>query len=184
MCGGAVRACTQQSWRDEIVSSIDVSPTAELTPSPDRVGIYKTLRYLSLLVAVIAIGITSYMTYNKLSGQSLPCTNEGLINCSVVESSAYASILGVPTAAWGLAAHLIIAAIVLLDTRVAFLRENSVLLLFGITLFGVLYHSYLLYVSFSVLRALCPWCIAAAACMLVQLVISGMRLRKAIQIAG
>ncbi|MCA9903628.1 MAG: vitamin K epoxide reductase family protein [Anaerolineae bacterium] len=138
------------------------------------------LRRISLLLAVVGILITGYMTYNKLSGQVLPCTNEGIINCSVVENSAWAYVLGVPTAAWGLLAHLTIAAILLFDNRIGFLRDYSVILLFGLVLFGVLYHTYLVYVSLTILQALCPWCLAAATVMICQLIVTGIRLRRAL----
>ena len=146
--------------------------------SLDRRG--QLLRSLSLLLVGVGLAVTGYMTYNKLSGQTLPCTNEGLINCAVVENSAWASVLGVPTATWGLLAHLTIGALLLFDRRVGFLREYGLLMLFGLTLFGTLYHSYLIYVSFSILQALCPWCLAAAAVMLAQLIVTGIRLRRSI----
>ncbi len=162
------------------MSTLDAShapSSAEIQPV-DRRG--QLLRTLSLLLVVVGLAITGYMTYNKLSGQTLPCTNEGLINCAVVENSAWASVLGVPTATWGLLAHLTIGALLLFDRRIGFLREYGLLALFGLTLFGTLYHSYLLYVSFTILEALCPWCMAAAAVMLCQLIITGVRLRRSL----
>lgn len=158
------------------MSTLNATQSDVQVSSQDARGVL--LRRISLLLAVAGILITGYMTYNKLSGQVLPCTNEGIVNCSVVENSAWAYVLGVPTATWGLLAHLAIAAILLLDQRVAFLREYSVIILFGIVLFGMLYHTYLIYVSLTILRAICPWCMAAATIMLLQLIVTGIRLRR------
>ncbi|MCC6615247.1 MAG: vitamin K epoxide reductase family protein [Anaerolineae bacterium] len=158
------------------MSTLNASQSDAQVSANDARG--SLLRRISLLLAVVGILITGYMTYNKLSGQVLPCTNEGIVNCSVVENSAWAYVLGVPTATWGLLAHLTILAILLFDQRIAFLRDYSVILLFGIVLFGMLYHTYLIYVSLTILQAICPWCMAAAAIMLLQLIVTGIRLRR------
>jgi uncharacterized membrane protein len=154
-----------------------------VTSVPARDAKERLLWTISLILALVAIGVTGYMTYNKLAGQTLPCTNEGLINCAVVENSAWASILGVPTATWGLMAHLGILSVLLMSLRVPFFQQNGILMLFGIALFGTLYHAYLLYVSFTILQALCPWCIAAAIIMVCQLIVTGIRLRRSMYAA-
>ena len=159
-----------------MVSTLNAAQIDVQISAQDARGVL--LRRISLLLVVAGVVITGYMTYTKLSGQVLPCTNEGIINCSVVENSAWAYVLGVPTAVWGLLAHLTIGAVLLLDQRIAFLREYSVIMLFGIILFGMLYHTYLIYVSLSILQAICPWCLAAATIMLMQLIVTGIRLRR------
>jgi uncharacterized membrane protein len=152
--------------------------------STQNAGFRIPLRALQFALVVIALCITGYMTYNKFAGQALPCSNTGPVNCEVVENSAWAYILGIPTATWGMAAHLLILAVLVLETRNAFFGTNGVLILFGITLFGVLYHSYLLfYVSIYLLGSLCPWCIAAAICMLLQFIITSIRLRQSTAVA-
>jgi uncharacterized membrane protein len=162
------------------LSSINATQATSVE-APTRDAKERLLWTISFILVLIAVAITGYMTYNKLAGQTLPCTNEGYINCAVVESSAWASILGVPTATWGLVAHLGIGAVLLLSLRQSFFQNYGILIVFGIALFGVLYHGYLLYVSFSVLRAFCTWCVAAAAVMLAQLVVTGIRLRRSVR---
>lgn len=158
-----------------------MASTAEVnrTPAAEPTGFRFTLRHLGLLLVVAGLIITGYMTYNKLAGIPLQCTETGLISCSKVESSAWATVMGIPTALLGFIAHLFIGAIILLEPRSAFFKEYGVLLLVGITLFGVLYHAYLtFYVSMTVLKALCPYCLAAGTVMLFQFVVSGVRLRR------
>jgi uncharacterized membrane protein len=154
--------------------------TVDTTPAP-RTGFRFSLLTLSWIIEIIGTGITGYMTYAKLFGQVLPCTNEGFVNCTVVESSAWAWIIGIPTAAWGLFSHVIIITLLLLAMRNAFMKQNGVLLVFGVTLFAALYHTYLTYVSVTILRALCPWCLAAATCMYLQLIVTGIRMRNTLR---
>lgn len=138
-----------------------------------------TLRHLGLLLVVAGLLITGYMTYNKLAGVPLECAETGLMSCSKVESSAWSTVLGVPTALLGFITHLVIGAIILLEPRSTFFKEYGVLMLVGITLFGVLYHAYLtFYVSMIALKAFCPYCLTAAAVMLLQFIVSGVRLRR------
>lgn len=152
---------------------------AKRTSAAEPTGYRFTLRHLSLLLVVAGLLITGYMAYNKLAGIPLQCTETGLISCSKVESSAWATILGIPTALLGFIVHLTLGAVILLEPRSAFLKEYGVLILVGITLFGVLYHAYLtFYVSMTVLKALCPYCLAAGAVMLLQFIVSSVRLRR------
>lgn len=156
------------------MATVDTSPAS---PRP-QTGFRLSLLTFSWILEIIAVGITGYMTYAKLFGAPLPCTNEGIVNCAVVESSAWSWILGIPTATWGLFAHVIIISLLLLATFHPFFKQNGVLLIFGVALFAALYHSYLIYISFFVLRAVCPWCLGAATCMYLQLITTGLRLRQ------
>ena len=152
--------------------------TMDLPPGQTRTRI--PLRLISALLAVVYIAITSYMTWTKIANVPLECNNEGFINCAVVENSAWAYILGIPTSAWGLAAHLTIAAVLLMESRIAFFQRYGVYFIFGIALFSVMYHAYLVYISINVLRALCPWYLAAATTMTLQLITTSFRLRSAL----
>jgi uncharacterized membrane protein len=156
--------------------------TLETTPSPaPRVGARFSLLGLAWLIEIVALGITGYMTYTKLFGEALPCAANSVFNCAVAENSAWAWIIGIPTSAWGLFAHIIIVALLLLAMRVAFFQRYGVLLVFGVALFGALYHTYLIYIQVAVLRALCSWCLAAATCMYLQLIVTGFRLRNTLK---
>lgn len=66
----------------------------------------------------------------------------------------------------------------LFETRNAFLAENGLLLVFGISLAGVLYSAYLTYVEIAVLHAICPFCVLSAVVLLALLGLSSFRLRQ------
>ncbi len=136
------------------------------------------IRTIQLLLVVAGLIVTGYMSYNKLAGIPLQCSDDGLINCSVVENSAWSRVAGIPTAFLGFIAHVMLGAVLLLETRVGFFRSYGVLLLFGIAVFGVMYHAYLTYVSLAILKAVCLYCLTAAVIMIFQLIASSVRLKR------
>jgi uncharacterized membrane protein len=158
-----------------------INPTQSTATPAARTGFRISSNTITLALCVIAFFITGYLTYTKWAGVQTECLAGGMFNCEVVLNSAWSSILGIPTSLYGFVAHVIIAGIVLLSMRnVEFFVNNKALLLFGFTLFFAIYHTYLIYVSFFILRALCPWCLAAATIMYIHLIMSGFRLREAL----
>lgn len=148
-------------------------------PQDDAEREHSTLRTVQILLVVIGLVITGYMSYNKLSGIPLQCSETGLINCSVVENSAWSRVAGIPTALLGFIAHAMLGTVWLLESRgIAPFKQYGVLMLFGIALFSVMYHAYLTYVSVNILKALCPYCLAAATTMVFQLGVCSVRLKR------
>lgn len=147
----------------------------------ERQGI--TLRHVSLVLAVIALLITGYLSYTKLTNTELLCVESDAISCDSVNSSAYAYFprgSGIPVAYLGFACWVVIGAILLLETRIGILREYGVTLVFGLALFGFIFHSYLTYTSITYVGALCPWCLAAHAIMTLLLIVTGIRLYRSL----
>src|SRR5690606_6362223 len=158
-----------------MASTANVKSTSTVEPASQRF----TLRRIGLLLVVLGLLITGYMTYNKLAGIPLQCAEVGMINCAVVENSAWSRVMGIPTAMLGFIAHLMVGTVLALETRNSFFREYAPLMLTGITLFALLYHCYLtFYVALTVLKALCPYCLAAHTVMAIQFVVSVIRLRR------
>jgi uncharacterized membrane protein len=151
--------------------------------TPPATGVRFRFYHASLLLLVAGLLVTGYMSYAKLAEQPLVCADTGIIDCATVESSAWAYFMGIPTAIWGFSAHVLIGILLLLETRLDFFKQNAPLLLFGVTLFGVIYHSYLIYISLFVLVAICPWCVTAASIMLGQFIITIARIRVALAAA-
>jgi uncharacterized membrane protein len=143
-----------------------------------------TLRILSFVFMTIGLCVAGYLTYAKLTSQSMICIeNSSIFNCSLVESSPYARVLGVPTALWGLAVYSVILALLILETRVAFLREYGLLILFGIVLFAFAYHCYLTLTAIFTIRSLCPWCLTAHTMVTLLLIVTGIRLWRSLKAA-
>ncbi len=118
-----------------------------------------------LALSVIGIGLTTYLSWTDSVGGALKGCAVGS-GCDVVLSSRWATLLGVPTANWGLLAYLTLAG-------TAFIRraEWQWPLAWTLAFFGVAYSAYLTTVSLTILGAACPYCLTSLALMTVTFVL-------------
>ncbi|HLE73407.1 MAG TPA: vitamin K epoxide reductase family protein [Anaerolineales bacterium] len=135
-----------------------------------------------VLVGLSLIGLVDsiYLTYVKLVSSGLCVAGEG---CEIVNSSIYSQINGIPVAALGAVAYASMLVVLLLEDRVNFIEFNSPLIVFGMSLFGVLYSAYLTYLEIYVIRAICPFCVLSAVVLSIMLVLSGVRLQRSLKTA-
>ena len=108
-----------------------------------------------LALSVIGILLTGYLSWTTLSGATPQgCSAGG--GCDVVLSSRWATLLGLPTALWGLFAYIALAAI-------AFVRraDKQWSYAWTVALLGVCYSVYLTVVSLTILEATCPYCLTS-----------------------
>jgi uncharacterized membrane protein len=132
------------------------------------------LRRTAMIVAGIGLLDALYLSYVKIINSQVYCgTSE---QCDIVNNSSYSEIGGIPIAYLGLGAYLVILALLLLERRSPFWKENSPLALFGISLAGVIYSAYLTYIEIAVLHAICPYCVVSAIAMLFLFIIAIFRL--------
>jgi len=58
----------------------------------------------SLGLSVLAVGLTTYLTVTHYTDPTaLACPDSGVINCTLVTTSSWSVLFGVPVAVWGLA---------------------------------------------------------------------------------
>ena len=133
-----------------------MAPSTKHTEGP-------TLRVVLGVLAAAGILISAYLTWTHFAGIAPVCTG-GSGGCETVQSSRYATILGVPVSALGLVGY----AGLLLSTVVW--GEIGVYVGFLISLVGTLFSSYLTYIEVFVIHALCQWCLASAAIMVAALI--------------
>jgi uncharacterized membrane protein len=126
-------------------------------------------RFLAVL-ALIGTAIAAYLTYIHYAGIEPACTTGG---CEKVQSSDYAEVVGVPVALLGLVGYLSI----LGSLRVP--GEAGRAATAGLTLIGVGYSLYLTYLELFEIDAICQWCVASAALMVVLAAASTGRLLRA-----
>lgn len=117
------------------------------------------VRRFQALLVVIGLVVVSYLSYLKLAEAPAVCVETGPFNCNVVLNSQYSELAGIPIAYLGFAVYAAIGVILVLETRVDFLRQWGLLLTFGVGLFAWLFSMWLVYVQFALLEALCPWCL-------------------------
>lgn len=129
------------------------------------------VRIPSIVLAVLGIIDSSYLTWIKLSHNEAQCIR-GVGDCFTVNTSPYASFHGIPVAMIGLGGYLLILAVLLLQSRGGFWEENGKPAVFGLTLFGTLFSAYLTYLEIAVIRAICPFCVVSAIIMLLLFALS------------
>ncbi len=136
------------------------------------------LRILSIVLCLIGIGISGYLTYTKITNVEQVCISGGSFNCELVQNTVYSRILGVPVQFVGLAGYIAIFGVLLLEKRLP--GKSSIYLVAGMTLFGFMFSAYLTAIEAFVIHAWCMWCLGSAITMTALFIVSGLRLWKAI----
>jgi uncharacterized membrane protein len=137
-----------------------------------------TLWHLSLILVLIGIGISGYLSYVKLTDVPMVCAGGGVFSCETVQNSAYSRLFGIPIAWLGLGVYLLLAALLFLEPRVAFLQVYGRIIIFGIALFAWIYSMFLVHIQFNVLQALCMWCLAHELNFTIFFAVTCLRLRN------
>jgi uncharacterized membrane protein len=113
--------------------------------------------WIVFALAAAGVVIAGYLTVTKLMGGNAAfCTAGG--GCDAVQSSRYATMLGVPTALWGALAYTAIAGL-----AVAGLNAQRWQAAFALAAGAVGFSAYLTWISASVIHAFCPYCLASGA---------------------
>jgi len=132
------------------------------------------IKIASIGLAFVGFVDSVYLTYVKYTGQYSLCGTIG--DCESVNSSKYSEIAGIPIALLGAGAYLLIVFLILIEYRSSFWKEYTPILVFGLSLLGVLYSIYLTYLEIAVLKAICPYCALSAVILVVLFVLSSVRL--------
>lgn len=117
---------------------------------------------------VIGLAIATYLSVVELGGGVPVCGP--LKGCETVALSEYSRIGGVPVAVYGVGLSLI-----LLTLAIAWWRTNLYGLLlahYGLSLAGVIFEVYFLYLQVAVIRAVCVWCTTYGLSLILRFVIA------------
>jgi uncharacterized membrane protein/glutaredoxin len=114
-------------------------------------------------IAFIGMGLAAYLTASAWSGQAVAGCTAGSA-CDVVLSSRWSKLFGLPTAFWGFLAYTSLAGI-------AWIKRSDIhwKIAWVVSLFGVLYSIYLTSISFTELKATCPYCLTSLVLMIALL---------------
>lgn len=137
----------------------------------------KKITWVSFILALIGIMDSIYLFIYKLSNNNAMCLGNG--DCATVNASRYSEIYGIPVSLLGILAYLAILILIIFEVRNIFTKENSNLLVFGISLVGVIFSAYLTYIEYFVIFAVCPFCILSAVVITLLFIISIYKLFKA-----
>ena len=128
----------------------------------------RRLRVAAIVLALIGLGIASYLTYVHYEGIHPVCGLGG--NCEKVQSSEWSKLAGIPVAVLGLIGYAVILVSLLVPGEEA-LIAGALTALVG---FG--FSAYLTYRELFTIDAICPWCVASAVVMTLLAVITMTRL--------
>ncbi len=131
---------------------IGQSPTAARPRS-------SAILYWSLaIVALLGLADATFLTVAHLTGDDAVCGTA--IGCSTVLGSAYATIRGIPTAAFGAVAYFTVFSLAILAAFGYGGMRRFLVIVVGLMFAASLYF---LYLQAFVLHAFCPFCLFSAA---------------------
>ena len=124
-----------------------------------------------LILAVldlIGFAIASYLSITELGGGLPQCGP--LRGCETVALSPYSRIDGIPVAVFG-----VVLSLLLLTLALTWWRSNRYGLLlahYGLSLAGVLFEAYFLYLQVFVIGAVCVWCTSYGLSLVLRFVVA------------
>jgi uncharacterized membrane protein len=132
---------------------------------------------LAALVALAGLFVALYLTLFKLGYiGTLSCA---VGSCEVVQTSKWATFLGYPVAAWGVAYYLGVLAVCLAGLRADLVDDQRVSkLLVLMTGIGVVFSLWLTYLELFVIDAICMWCVVSAVLAAILFVLALLDLRE------
>ena len=145
--------------------------TALLGASARETSTERRLRIAIAVLAVIGLGIASYLTYVHYTGLKVLCLSSG--GCETVQSSQYAKLAGIPVPVLGLIGYVSILG------SLAVRGDAGRMAGFGLALVGFLFSLYLTYRELFTINAICQWCVGSAVVMTLLAVLTAWRLLQA-----
>jgi uncharacterized membrane protein len=128
----------------------------------------RTLRGVAAAIALIGIGVATYITIAD-SGGGHPLCVAGGSGCQTVANSSYSHLFGVNVAVFGIVGYVLLFAAAVTAGDLG--RFAGLLL----ALVGFGFSAYLTYLELFTIDAICQWCVASAILMTVLLVIDVVR---------
>jgi uncharacterized membrane protein len=128
----------------------------------------RRLRLAAIVLALVGLGIASYLTYVHYEDIHPVCGLGG--DCVKVQTSEWSKLAGIPVAVLGLVAY----ATILVSL---FVPGEEALIAGALTaLVGFGFSAYLTYRELFTIDAICPWCVASAIVMTVLAIVTTTRL--------
>jgi uncharacterized membrane protein len=133
-------------------------------------------RMLVALVALAGVFVALYLTLYKLGYiGTLACA---VGSCETVQTSKWATFLGFPVGAWGVAYYVFVLALAIVGLTGRFAESRGISqILVGVTAFGMLFSLWLTYLELFVIHAICQWCVISAILATILFVLSWLDLR-------
>ena len=118
----------------------------------------ETLRRISAVVALIGIGVATYIAIAD-SGGGAPVCLAGGGGCETVANSTYSHLLGINVAVLGIGGYVLLLGAALMRGDAARFAG------FAMSLVGFGFSAYLTYLELFDIDAICQWCVSSAVLM-------------------
>lgn len=128
-----------------------------------------TLRRIIAFIAVLGIGVATYITIAD-SGGGAPACLAGGGGCETVAASSYSHIGGVNIAVFGIVGY------ILLLISAFFANDAARFGGFAVALGGFGFSVYLTYLEIFKIEAICQWCVSSAVLMTILFLLNATRL--------
>ena len=136
----------------------------------------KRLSQLTIALVILGLLVSIYMTIFKITSNENMCI--GSKDCSIVNASRYSEVNNIPVAVIGVVGYSTLLAILLLERRPGFIKQNGTLLFFALSAIGFFFTLYLIFVEIVLIKAYCPFCITSQVAMTFIFILSVIRLVK------
>jgi len=129
----------------------------------------KKLASISLLLILIGMSITGYLSYIHYSGNEATCPLQPSLDCNAVLNSSYSTAVGIPVAVLGFATYLILLVCLLIHEQKESKQNDRILL--TLPAFGVMAAGFYTTLMLFRLGAICIWCEGSHLIMLILFVL-------------
>jgi uncharacterized membrane protein len=112
------------------------------------------------LLAVVGVCIALYLTLYKVGVIGVLSCSIG--SCETVNTSKWSMLLGIPIAAWGLGAYVVLLLLAMVGSGDA--HESNVTIsriIVALAGWSVLFSAWLTYLELFVIHAICIWCLSS-----------------------
>lgn len=129
------------------------------------------------ILAFAGIGVAVYLTLYKAGMiAALACS---IGSCETVQTSRYATMLGLPVAAWGVAYYVALFGVAFVGTTATYETSPAVsTALLILTGWGTLFSVWLTYLELFVIHAICTWCVISAVIVTLAFLVSVLEFRE------
>jgi uncharacterized membrane protein len=131
---------------------------------------------LAALIALAGMFVALYLTLYKLGYLGTLACAVG--SCEKVQTSKWATFLGIPVGAWGVGYYVGVLVVSLIGLSPGYAERRSISqLLVGMTAMGVMFSLWLTYLELFVIDAICMYCVISAILAIALFAISWLDLR-------
>lgn len=121
---------------------------------------YTTLLHILLVLALIGVLDSGYLTYEHYSNAIPPCSDSPFVDCGKVLKSEYSEVFGFPLAGLGLLHYSALLAVITFVYKTRNVLAQKLMVLQASA--GALFSVYFVYLQVGVIGAICLYCMVSA----------------------